>query len=83
MKTQFTLKNGDVSKQGLACGHIQRFENNVIKNKDFHLDLWLDGGVYHVRAYELDGRGCLCFVSFDSLTKARKFFASQKKSLSN
>ena len=67
----FRQKNG-LSAYALACGHIQRAAHTIGNAYELRVDLFHDGGAYHVRAHEHGGRGRLLWDSFESIANARR-----------
>lgn len=66
-----TLKNGDLSVYGLACGYIQQrdIDHNV------NVTLWQEGGpCYHVRAHDHNTGSRLFRHSTNSLAEARRVY---------
>lgn len=74
MKNEIFNNNGELSFYGLACGYIQRKENN-----ETYKELYKEHNVYNVRS-GTHGTTKIIWESFDSseLTKARKFYNSIK-----
>jgi len=76
MNDKLVTKTKRITAYALACGHVERKEENNIR-----LTLWHEHGCYHVRAHEFDGRGRLFWQSFDKLIDARSQFDTQLKQL--
>lgn len=64
-----------LNKQQLACGYVQSF------GKDIIVRLWNEHCCYHVRVYDHNNKERLSWESFNTLTKARKAFASWKRTI--
>lgn len=74
MTDKFRTKAGRLTPYALACGYIERKENEALR-----LDLWHEGACFHVRAHDNTAR--LFWECFDTLTQARKFYDFSRKAL--
>jgi hypothetical protein len=77
MNDKFKTKTGRLTPYALACGYIERKENDNLR-----LDLWHEGACFHVRAHDFANHARIFWESFESLTQARKFFDVKRKTLS-
>ncbi len=60
-----------MTKQQLACGYVQR----EYLYDDATVSLWMEHGVYHVRAHDFETHTRLFWDAFPTLTEARKRYA--------
>ena len=67
-KTKFYNKDGSLNLYSLACGYIEKHDKN-----DIAITLYKDS-IYHVRAYDFKNNKRLQWLTFESLSKARKEF---------
>lgn len=76
MKTEFYLKNGQLTRYALSCGYCESFRNDKIWVK-----LFCEHGHFHVMAGEKN-HGYSVWETFgsDELTKARNLY---KKLINN
>jgi len=74
MKPKFRLEDGDWTKYALACGYVQREEDNGL-----YRELYMEHEHFHVRFGEI-GQRYRIWETFegDQLTKARKRFQELK-----
>jgi len=71
---KFYNKNGSLTAYSFACGYIEKLERD---NKQ--TQLFLDGGVWHVKGYDFNKHERITWECFDYLTPARKYFAQLNK----
>lgn len=69
-KDPFYLSDGSLTAYSLACGYVQRLEE-----EEFYKELWCEHGSYHVRSGKI-GEPWQRWDTFDNddLTKARKLY---------
>ena len=67
-KTKFYNKNGSLNLYSLACGYIEKSDHNNIC-----VTLWEDS-IYHVKVYSFHTHKRQVWLTFESLSKARKEF---------
>ena len=81
----FHRKDGSLTAYAFACGYIQR---QTIGSKQ--ITLWVEHGCHHVRAHDFNSdvvhtesgvRGRLFWLSFDTLTEARKIYRQKLREL--
>ena len=76
----FYTKEGWLTPYGLACGYIEK--ENAKHESDIEVTLYKEHTVYHVRVHGLSSmrdRIVRIWVSFDTLTEARKHFKTLVK----
>ena len=70
LEAKWRTKAGDLTHYALACGYIQRFEQDAKR-----VTLWHEGGpVYHVRAHDFTSGQRITWETFETLTAARKYW---------
>ena len=74
MKTDFYIKNGQLSSYGFACGYVEKKQTSTNWT-----ELYMEHSHFHVRQGK-QGEGFLIWETFSSseLTKARKLYNSLK-----
>ncbi len=73
MADKFKLANGDLTNYAFICGYVQ----TSVLYANTAITLYHDGGnVYHVRAHDHKRHERLFWLSFESLTEARKVYKS-------
>lgn len=65
---KFKTKAGRLTPYALACGYIEKKDNNGVETT-----LFLDGG-YHVKQYDFNNHNRIFWEMFSTLTDARKCF---------
>jgi hypothetical protein len=76
MTNKFKTKAGRLTPYALNCGYVERKETEALR-----LDLWHDGGIFHVRAHDFANHARLFWECFHTLTEARKFYDTRRKAL--
>lgn len=70
---KFKTKKGQLTKYSFACGYVERKEEKGVRKT-----LWLEGGVYHVRAHDFNQSKRISWDSFHTLKDARAKFSAIK-----
>jgi hypothetical protein len=71
---RFYNKNGELTRYGLVCGYIEKFEA-----MGQALELWFEGGTFHVRQVSRVHGKLIVWENFEKLTEARKFYYKCRK----
>ena len=74
---KFKNKDGSLTRYAFACGYIQEKEVKNPKGENITIQLYHEGAVYQVRAYDNTNKSRLVWNSYDDtdLTAARSNFA--------
>jgi hypothetical protein len=71
---RFYNKSGELTRYGLVCGYVEKFEA-----MGQALELWFEGGTFHVRHFSHVSRKLVAWENFEKLTEARKFYYKCRK----
>ncbi len=77
MKTKFITNKNEVSMYGFICGHIEKKQV-----KDLKITLEFDC-IFHVKVSRDGETGLVSWMSFETLTEARKAYKQKIKAINN
>ena len=71
--------NGQPTVYMMVCGHCERVLTEPKKGKPIEIEVWLDAGKYHVRAYDKNSRKRLFWVLLQLKNEAFQLQREMKK----